>query len=148
MTSHNAAVQNNTGVTFSTDATTQAWGIALIAHGSRHQETEQVVDEVCRVMHESLHDQVVAVEPGFMELSERTIPDALERCYQAGARAIVLLPFFLVDGVHVLRDLPQEAAEWNTRRPDARVIVGKTLSAHPSLGLLFADLAKQALAHV
>ena len=46
------------------------------------------------------------VEVGFMELNEPEIPEAIERCVEAGAQKVIAVPYFLHAGTHVADDLP------------------------------------------
>ncbi len=46
------------------------------------------------------------VEVGFMECNEPAIPEAIDRCVDAGATRVVAVPYFIHAGTHVADDLP------------------------------------------
>ena len=45
---------------------------------------------------------------GFLELAEPSIPDGIQRCIDAGATEVVVVPYFLSAGRHVSEDIPAE----------------------------------------
>ena len=48
------------------------------------------------------------VKAGFLELAEPSIPDAIDICVQQGATEVVIVPYFLSAGRHVVQDIPGE----------------------------------------
>ena len=80
--------------------------IVLAGHGSRSAEANDAVVVLAR----SLASQLgIPVYPGFLEMSSPAIPDAFRAAHAAGATRIVLLPYFLLPGMHVRRDLTELA---------------------------------------
>lgn len=43
----------------------------------------------------------------YLEITRPLIPEAIDRCVRKGAKEIVVLPYFLLTGRHVERDIPQ-----------------------------------------
>lgn len=62
-----------------------------------------------------------------MELAEPTIEQAFDRCVAAGARKIVLHPFFLSPGRHVMSDIPALMRAAAGRHPEVAWVVSEPL---------------------
>lgn len=62
-----------------------------------------------------------------MELAEPTIEQAFDRCVAAGAKKIVLHPFFLSPGRHVMSDIPALMQGAAVRHPDVAWVVSEPL---------------------
>ena len=79
--------------------------LLLVAHGSRRkQSNEEVVMLAARL--KSRSDQYDIVHAGFLELADTLIPDGIRKCVDDGATSIVVLPYFLNSGRHVIEDIP------------------------------------------
>ncbi len=115
--------------------------LLIIAHGSRREASN---DEVRR-----LADRVtvlggpdfVAVSVGFLELARPAIPEALADCVARGAREIVVVPYFLAAGTHVVDDLPQAITTFQGEHPGVTVRVTPHLGAAETLPALILALA-------
>lgn len=111
-------------------ATTVGTVVVLIAHGSRNELTARDHAELCR--------QVAArsgtpVHPAFLELSEPSIPDAVDAAVGDGAGRVRLVPFFLHVGNHVQRDLPAIAEAARERHPGVVIDLEPHVGADPGL---------------
>ncbi len=104
--------------------------ILLLGHGSR---TEGANDGIYRVM-DSLRNQTdYVVEVGFLELSSPSVEDAVATCVAEGAERVVMIPYFLHQGLHVRRNLPAKCAEVGQRYPHIEFVLGDALGFHPKL---------------
>src|SRR5262245_51021116 len=83
--------------------------LLLIAHGSRRKEAnddlEHLADEIRR------RGTFIHVQAAYLELAEPNITAGAEKCVDAGAEEVILLPYFLSQGVHVTEDLTAARAE-------------------------------------
>jgi sirohydrochlorin ferrochelatase len=104
--------------------------VVLIAHGSRNPRTAEDHAALCRRIADAAG---VPVEPAFLELSQPSIPDAVDAAVAAGASAVRLVPFFLHVGNHVLSDLPELAAAAQQRHPGTPVMLEEHVGADPGL---------------
>jgi sirohydrochlorin ferrochelatase len=101
----------------SSDADTrQARGcraILLVDHGSRRAQANGLLDEVAAIVRQRLGAASI-VEAAHMEIAEPTIAQGFSRCVEQGATTVVVHPFMLAPGRHVIEDLPRlitDAAE-------------------------------------
>lgn len=83
--------------------------VLLVAHGSRRAEANHEVRGLADQLGETMPDLIV--RSAFLELADPDIPTGIRECASAGARRVVVLPYFLTSGRHVTEDLPRLAAE-------------------------------------
>ncbi len=80
--------------------------LLLIAHGSRKAsssaEIEQLANNIAQLSSEFEH-----VRHGFLELAEPKVATSIEQLVAQGCEHIVLMPYFLAAGFHVVEDLPK-----------------------------------------
>lgn len=104
--------------------------ILLLAHGSRAKEANQGMYQVIGALR--LQTRYI-IEVGFMGINSPSIEDGVAACINQGAGRIVMIPYFLHQGVHVQRDLPEKRAAASERYPDVDIILGDPLGFHPKM---------------
>lgn len=86
-------------------------GIIIVDHGSRLEESNQLLARVAAALATRFPDKYPIVEPAHMEIAQPTIAAAYARCVARGAQKIVVCPYFLGPGKHWSTDIPRLAAE-------------------------------------
>ena len=66
---------------------------------------------------------------GFLELAQTLIPDGIKKCVEDGATEIIVLPYFLNSGRHVVEDIPNIIDETRPEFPDVDIKVAQHLGA-------------------
>ncbi len=84
--------------------------VLLVDHGSRRTQANALLDEVAALVKQRLGPESI-VEPAHMEIVEPTIAQGFARCVAQGATTVVVHPFMLAPGRHVVEDLPRSVAE-------------------------------------
>lgn len=105
--------------------------LLLIAHGSRRPEANADLEFVAAALRERGRYPVVRVS--YLELAEPTIEAGGAQCAEAGATEVILLPYFLSPGVHVVEDLTAARAALAARFPHVRFVLAEPLGRHPLL---------------
>lgn len=105
--------------------------VLLVDHGSRRPEASAQLDALAGRVAERLPGWIVAT--AHLELVPPTLADGLARCVAAGARDVVIHPFLLAPGRHVVEDLPRLAAEAASQHPGVVVRVSEALGLHEKL---------------
>ena len=54
-------------------------------------------------------------------------PEVFEKCVAEGAKNIILIPYFLHTGLHIVLDIPKMMQEKAKKFPDVKLILGKPL---------------------
>ncbi len=83
--------------------------LVIVAHGSRrdssNDEVRQLAQRVAATEHDYDH-----VSCAFLELAQPSIPEGIEQAIAQGAQEVVVMPYFLSAGRHVVSDIPAEVA--------------------------------------
>jgi sirohydrochlorin ferrochelatase len=103
--------------------------VLLVAHGSRRQDANRDLEALA----EQLRARAVCdwVEIAYLEAASPTIPDGCRTCVQRGARRVVMLPWFLSAGRHVVEDLERIRDEQAAAFPGVEFRLCPPLGLHP-----------------
>jgi sirohydrochlorin ferrochelatase len=105
----------------------------VVAHGSRRAESNDEVRELTRLLGSQAGSSFEAVTCAFLELAEPSIPDGLRAAIAAGASEVVVMPYFLSAGRHVVTDVPAEVDIVRAEYPDIAITLAPYLGAAPEL---------------
>lgn len=120
----------------------KATALLLIAHGSRHAEANA---DLVWLAGELAEGDYCAAVPAYLELAEPDIATGAERCVAAGARRVILVPYFLSAGVHVRRDLEAQRKALGLRFPDVQFLLTEPLGRDPLLAAVVRRRIAEAL---
>jgi sirohydrochlorin ferrochelatase len=115
--------------------------VLLIAHGSRHSPANDDLHQVAARFVERAEYPIV--EAGFLELAAPDIGEAGDRCVDRGARRVLMIPYFLSAGVHLLRDLTAARDALRRRHPEVEFRLGPALGPHDLLVQLVSERIRQ-----
>lgn len=118
--------------------------LLLIAHGSRRAEANADLDYLAAELR--ARGGYEFVQPAYLELCDPGIVAGGEMCVAAGAGRVVMVPYFLSAGVHVVEDLTAARAELAERHPAVVFVLAEPLGRHRKLIDIVADRAAEALA--
>lgn len=107
-------------------------GIIIVDHGSRVQRSNELLLDVVEVFRRQ--SPFSTVEPAHMELASPSIADAYQRCVNSGAKAIIVVPFFLLPGRHWQNDIPRLSSEAAQQHPGIPHLVAAPLGPHHLIG--------------
>jgi sirohydrochlorin ferrochelatase len=110
--------------------------VLLIAHGSRYQGANDDLREMAARF--AATREYPIVEACFLELAEPDIAAGGDRCVARGAARVLMIPYFLSAGVHLLRDLTAARDELSRRHRGVEFRLGPPLGPHPLLDELVA----------
>ncbi|MCY3024278.1 MAG: cobalamin biosynthesis protein CbiX [Planctomycetota bacterium] len=105
--------------------------LLLVDHGSRQPEAAAVLDEVAALLRQSRPGLIVHV--AHMTLAQPDIARGFERCVQDGATEVIVHPYMLSPGRHVLTDMPRLVAESAARHAGVTFRITPPLGVHGKL---------------
>jgi sirohydrochlorin ferrochelatase len=105
--------------------------ILLMGHGSRVAEANAALYRIAEMV--ARQGPFPIVEVAFREQHPPDIQTGIDACVARGAQRILLYPYFLFAGAHVLEDLPAELAAAARRHPGLEMVLGTPLGVHPKL---------------
>lgn len=118
--------------------------LLLVAHGSRRKQSNNEVILLADELRNNCSQQYNIVNAAFLELSEVLIPDGIKKCVDEGASSIIVLPYFLNSGRHVIEDIPNIVNDCKVNYPGIVISVASHLGASSLMMDLLIDSAKMA----
>jgi sirohydrochlorin ferrochelatase len=115
--------------------------VLLIAHGSRHAPANEDLFRMATRLAERGEYRIV--EPSFLELAEPDVLAGGDGCVSRGASRVLMIPYFLSAGVHLIRDLTAARDALQARHPSVEFRLGPPLGPDPLLESLVAERARQ-----
>lgn len=103
--------------------------ILLVAHGSRRTQSNDEVFSLADKLRSNSAQQFDIVNAAFLELAEVLIPDGIKQCVNDGATSIIVLPYFLNSGRHVVEDIPNIVSNTADQHPDIVIKIAPHLGA-------------------
>ena len=111
-------------------------GILIIAHGS-------TMEEVFAMVQNNLPDLIV--EHAYMEYCDVNLEKGLDLLREKGVKEIVVVPYFLFDGMHIIKDIPEEISAYLENHKDMKISMGKTLGADKRIADVLCDRIKEVM---
>lgn len=105
--------------------------LVLFAHGARDPRWAAPFQRLQALVKEQLPQQ--EVELAFLELMEPRLPDAVNKLAAAGCSMVTVVPIFLGQGGHVLRDLPVIMQELQTVHPNVSFRLVEAVGENPEV---------------
>lgn len=113
--------------------------LIVFAHGSRLPDANQQVEDIAQAAAEQAgFDRWRAA---FLEQGRPDLQTAVNQLAAEGARRIIVIPYFLVMGVHLRQDFPGLLAAAAQQTPGVEVLAGEALGGHPALARVVAGRA-------
>ena len=112
-------------------------GMIVLGHGSRRTEVAQrftaMVGRVAALVRDA------EVLPAFFSLGEPTLADQVRTLAVQGCERIVVMQYFLYNGVHIEQDIPEMIAALEEEFPKVEFVLQPTLQDDPALERLIVD---------
>jgi sirohydrochlorin ferrochelatase len=105
--------------------------IILLGHGSRVPEAGKAMTRVAKRLKEKFGYPLVEV--CFMSRLGPHFPETFAKCVHRGASRVVVIPYFLHAGLHILLDIPEMMQEEAKKYPQVQLIFGRSLGFDESL---------------
>ena len=105
--------------------------LLLIAHGSRRPEANADLDFIAAGIRQK--GRYPIVEVSYLELAEPSIEAGAALCVEKGAKEVIMLPYFLSPGMHVVEDLTITRNVLKDRFAAVRFTVAQPLGRHSLL---------------
>lgn len=115
--------------------------LLLIGHGSSVADANETLHAIAAMIGNRAEFDMVEVS--FLSRDTGDIQDNIDGCVQRGAQRILLYPYFLSAGTHVLNDLPSERDKAARRYPDVRLALAEPLGSHPKLAEIVCERAQE-----
>lgn len=81
--------------------------LIIVAHGSRNKKSARQVAALCRKISEKAQNKFDLVAHAFLQFASPLLEETIEDLVQRGARRVIVFPFFIAAGSHLLQDIPE-----------------------------------------
>ncbi len=116
--------------------------ILLVAHGSRRQEANDDLYRLAEMVQQSRPEKIV--ECSFLDVVEPTIPQGAATCISRGAERVLIFPYFLSAGRHVVDDLNHFRRQFQQKWPQVTFQICPHLGLHPLMVQIVFDRLQEA----
>lgn len=116
-------------------------GILVLAHGSRIESTKNTINQVVDMVRGKVKEYPIVI--AYMEFCEENIEHGIKELIGQGVDHIKVVPYFLFDGIHIKKDIPEEIREALKDYPNVIVEMGNTLGVDERLAEVLADRIRQ-----
>lgn len=105
--------------------------IILIAHGSRREDAINL-NLLAECLHRMIHPicNEKCVKGAYLQFNEPDLISTISECANEGADSIILHPFFLSSGMHVINDIPEIIERAKNSFPHIKFIYTEPLGTH------------------
>lgn len=79
-------------------------GLLIVGHGSNLEYNSNIIKKLA----EEFAKKIKNVEVAFLNIQSPSISDGIKKLIDNDVKKIIVFPFFLAKGVHVLEDIPKE----------------------------------------
>jgi len=99
--------------------------VILLGHGSRVPEAGKSMEKVAAGLKRKYGYAIVEV--CYLSRLGPHFPEIFEKCVKQRADCVVIIPYFLHEGLHIVLDIPSMIQKTAARFPNVRVLLGKNL---------------------
>ncbi len=99
--------------------------VILLGHGSRIPGAGEDMEKVAAGMRE--RNGAGIVETCYMSRLGPHFPEVFDRCVARGATTVIVIPYFLHCGLHMLQDIPELLRRKAAEYPQVKLILGRNL---------------------
>lgn len=99
--------------------------IILLGHGSRVPDAGKHMEKVAAGLKGKYGYDMVEV--CYMSRLGPHLPEIFKKCMEQGATDVMVIPYFLHDGLHLVLDIPEMLQELACEYPNVKVVLGKNL---------------------
>lgn len=103
--------------------------LLIVAHGSRRAESNLEIKALTEQVTSKAGEHFDLVDCAFLELADPLIPEGVISLVGRGAKSIVVVPYFLAKGAHVIEDIPQAVAQAQLAHPEIKITVSNYFGA-------------------
>ncbi len=116
--------------------------MVLVGHGSKAPNFNKTMRQVVTKLKQL--KTYTSVRCAYLEINSPSISEAIEAAVQSGAKEVRVLPYFLLTGRHVIKDIPEIVHEAKLRHAgEAKIVLCPYLGFDPKLVKLVQERIEQ-----
>jgi len=99
-------------------------GTLVIGHGSKMDEVNRAFDSLIEILKKNTGKDVRGAN---LTSAKPTVDDIIKKMYYEGYHEIVVIPYFLSNGVHVVKNIPDILKNLEEKLPNLKFILKESL---------------------
>ena len=99
--------------------------VLLVGHGSKLKGSSEALDQVVELLHKK--EPATFFQAAFLEIQSPNIPRGIDLCFNQGADEVIVVPYFVQTGRHVVEDIPRIVSEAKARFPEKTICLTEYL---------------------
>lgn len=115
--------------------------LLVVAHGSKRVESNDEVLELVNKM-SNKNEVFSEIAAAFLEFATPSITDGIKQLIENGASHVIVLPYFLSAGNHVIKDIPEEVSIIQKEYPHIKISIAPYLGAADEITNILLKQAK------
>ena len=116
--------------------------VLLVGHGSKLAGSKDAIDQVIEALRKT--EPSTYFQAAFLELHPPNIPQGIDLCFNQGAEEVIVIPYFVQAGKHVVQDIPQIVSEAKTKYPGKNIRLADYLGFDSRIASVVSDRIRQA----
>ena len=116
--------------------------VLLVGHGSKVEGSDEAMNQVINELRK--RDLATLFQSAFLELQSPNIPDGINLCIEQGADEVIVVPYFVQTGRHVVQDIPRLIDEAKALHPKIFISLANYLGFDSRMVSVVEDRIKQA----
>jgi|WetSurMetagenome_2_1015567.scaffolds.fasta_scaffold678705_1 sirohydrochlorin ferrochelatase len=105
--------------------------VILLGHGSRVPDAGRHMERVAAGLKQKYGYEIVEI--CYMSRLGPHFPETFVKCVDQGADRVMVIPYFLHDGLHLVLDIPTMLQEMAQDYPDVKLVLGNNLGFDDTL---------------
>lgn len=115
--------------------------ILIVSHGSRSSDAIEEFNSVVNLVR--LSGEFSIVKGAHMEISQPDIPSAVKDIAEAGSDEIIVVPYFLFQGNHIKKDIPEILNGLRAIYPNINIKLSNPIGFEPLMAQILINRAKE-----
>lgn len=116
-------------------------GVIILCHGSRVKTANSALLNIVELVKKRVGME--AIEPAYLQLSQPELKQSIKKLVHKGYKRIIIVPFFLFNGNHVSRDIPEAISKEIAQYPKVKFIYTRNLGQDARIGEIVTDRIKE-----
>ena len=116
--------------------------VLLVGHGSKLAGSNDAMDQVIARLRQE--EPATLFQAAFLEIQSPSIPEGIELCLKKSAEEVIVVPYFVQTGKHVVQDIPRIVAEAKMRYPQKEIRLAEYLGFDERIVAVVNDRIHQA----
>lgn len=116
-------------------------GVILLSHGSRLPEVKETLEAYKKMVIEA--GLYGVVEAASLQFNQPDLPSSIKGVVDQGVKRIIVMPFFLYQGVHVKQDIPELISQERKKYPGVEIVMAASIGIDERIGQIILDRIRE-----